>query len=234
MWHYPALLFLSPLLLAQGKRVRKTVPLLPEPTGEREGLQGKGQELKLLILGDSAAAGVGVETQRQALSGCLVAELSNHYKVEWKLAAKTGYQSKDALNMLKRMPKQSFDVVVTSLGVNDVTGGAKSSQFIAQQTEIAELLQSKFQAEYIIFSCLPPMHKFPALPQPLSWALGWRAKRLNRALKNFTKGKSGCHYLSSDYDLDPSHTASDGFHPGAEVYRVWGMAAAEFIRKLLT
>lgn len=232
MWHYPALILLSPVLLAQGKHVRKTVPLLPEPSGKREGTHGQGQKLKLLIIGDSAAAGVGVQTQEQALSGWLVKELSQRYEVEWKLAAKTGYQSQDTLKMLRRMPKQSFDVVITSLGVNDVTGGVQIKQFVNTQAEIAELLKSKFKARQIILSGLPPMHKFPALPQPLRWALGWRAERLDQALKAFSNRTGDCHHLSSDYDLDPSHAASDGFHPGAQVYRVWGMSAASLIQEL--
>lgn len=155
MWRYPAIILLSPLLLFQGKRVRRTVPLLPEAKGQRHGKTGHGVPLKLLIIGDSAAAGVGVEYQDQALSGWLVKELSKSYEVEWKLAAKTGYQSKDTLKMLRRMPKQSFDAVVTSLGVNDVTSGVQSRQFIANQTEITKLLRSKFDARIIILSGLP-------------------------------------------------------------------------------
>jgi hypothetical protein len=62
-------LALGPLLLAQGLYVRRKTPLLPEPPGARSGFAGTGRLLRVLILGDSAAAGVGAASQLSALSG---------------------------------------------------------------------------------------------------------------------------------------------------------------------
>ena len=49
-------LALSPLLLMQGLYVRKVTPRLPEAAGARVGEAGTGPALRLMILGDSAAA----------------------------------------------------------------------------------------------------------------------------------------------------------------------------------
>ena len=57
---------LGPVLLAQGHYVRRVTPRLPEPEGLRQGVEGSGPPLRLLILGDSSAAGVGVATQAEA------------------------------------------------------------------------------------------------------------------------------------------------------------------------
>lgn len=233
MWHYPALLILSPLLFLQGKYVRKTVPVLPEPKGARSGVSGSGQKIRLLIIGDSAAAGVGVDDQDKALSGWLVSELSKDFELSWKVAAKTGYQSGDTLSMLKRMPVKTFDIVVTSLGVNDVTGGRKTKQFLNDQGEIVGLLKTKFGAKKIVLSGLPPMYKFPALPQPLCWALGWRAQTLDHGLEQWAVRQTDCIYVKSNYTLDAACVAVDGFHPGAKLYRLWGQAVAEQIRETL-
>ena len=54
-----AKLMLSPLLVAQALLTRARLPRLPEPDGERHGVVGEGAPLRLLILGDSSAAGVG-------------------------------------------------------------------------------------------------------------------------------------------------------------------------------
>ncbi len=51
---------LAPLLLWQGRHVRRVTPRLPEAAGPRAGTTGHGPPLRLLVLGDSAAAGVGV------------------------------------------------------------------------------------------------------------------------------------------------------------------------------
>lgn len=61
MWLKISTLALIPALVIQGNRVKKNTVQLPEPEGEREGTCGQGQPLSILIVGDSAAAGVGVE-----------------------------------------------------------------------------------------------------------------------------------------------------------------------------
>ncbi|MDH3952646.1 MAG: SGNH/GDSL hydrolase family protein, partial [Gammaproteobacteria bacterium] len=61
--------------MAQGIWTNLRVPTLPEPPGAREGSAGKGPPLKLLVVGDSAAAGVGVSRQDEALLGQVVSRL---------------------------------------------------------------------------------------------------------------------------------------------------------------
>src|SRR3712207_5729388 len=77
----PTGVLLAPVLLRQGARVRRTTPVLPEAAGDRSGREGAtgGQApLRLLVVGESTAAGVGVEHQRDALPRQLAAELSRH------------------------------------------------------------------------------------------------------------------------------------------------------------
>ena len=90
MRHLLATIALAPVLLAQGRHVRRTIPVLPEPSGSRQGVGGSGPLLRLLIVGDSAAAGVGARTQDEALSGRLVAGMQARCEVRWKLVAFTG------------------------------------------------------------------------------------------------------------------------------------------------
>ncbi len=79
MKHLAATIALGPLLLLQGRHVRRVTPVLPEPPGPRQGRSGAGPALRLLILGDSAAAGVGASTQGEALSGQLVQTLARRF-----------------------------------------------------------------------------------------------------------------------------------------------------------
>ncbi|HSN31662.1 MAG TPA: SGNH/GDSL hydrolase family protein, partial [Ideonella sp.] len=61
----PALkLALAPLLVAQALGTRRRALRLPEAAGPREGLvgaQGDAPAFRLLLAGDSSAAGVGVD-----------------------------------------------------------------------------------------------------------------------------------------------------------------------------
>src|SRR5512139_1667681 len=86
-------LALSPLLVAQAMHTRARVPRLPEAAGARDGVVGRGPvALRLLIAGDSSAAGVGVATQQQALAGQLVPRLAARRSapIHWALLARSG------------------------------------------------------------------------------------------------------------------------------------------------
>jgi len=185
MRHLLATAALGPLLLVQGRHVRAVTPRLPEPPGPRSGRVGEGPPLRLLVAGDSAAAGVGAASQDEALCGRLVAQLSGRRSLEWRLEARTGHTTADAHRHLADLPEDRFDVVVLSLGVNDVTGGVGRSRWMVRQAALADMLQARFAPRAVLFTALPPMHLFPALPQPLRWYLGARARDFNAALADW-------------------------------------------------
>jgi len=113
---------LAPVLIWQGKRLKRDIPKLPEPSGERTGIIGSGPVLRLLITGDSSAAGVGVATQHQALSGQLTVQLSQQNTLDWALQAKSGADIESCIAFHQQQPSQQYDVIVIAIGVNDVTG----------------------------------------------------------------------------------------------------------------
>ncbi|MBP6533462.1 MAG: SGNH/GDSL hydrolase family protein [Arenimonas sp.] len=229
--HPLLILPIAPLLLLQGLYVRKVTPRLPEATGARSGESGTGMPLRLLILGDSAAAGVGAEIQQQALAGQLAERLAGDYRLSWKLWAANGRTSGQCLSLLEQQAVEAFDTVLISLGVNDVTGGVALKKWLCQQRRLAELLHGKFSARHIIFTPLPPMQHFPALPQPLRWVLGARAKQFNRALQKFVATRPHCSLLAFELPMQPEFIASDGFHPSATTYALWADQAAIAIKR---
>ncbi|MGJ8687763.1 MAG: SGNH/GDSL hydrolase family protein [Spongiibacteraceae bacterium] len=230
---YPLVsLLLLPLLLIQGGYTRRTTPVLPEPVGPRSGLCGKGSAIRLLITGDSAAAGVGARDQQRALSGQLLSALQVDYQLDWQLSARSGDSSTELLAELVSgpLPATPYDVVVVSVGVNDVIARRSAKAWQANLQAINQCLQSRYGARYIIWSAVPPMHKFSALPQPLRWWLGQRAINLNRQLSSFAERAEGCHYLAVKFPLEAHFLATDGFHPGEAAYTLWAETLAENIR----
>lgn len=222
-------LALSPVLVAQGLATRRRVPRLPEPPGPRAGTAGGGPRLRLLIVGDSAAAGVGAPHQEQALSGQLVERLAKHFRVDWQLEAVTGATTRSTLQRLSILPPSRFDVAVTSLGVNDVTSNTSLAAWQRDQAALRLLLSERLDVALTLVSGLPPMHGFPALPQPLRWYLGWRASQFDRALREELDGRPRQHFLSLRFTENLEEMAEDGFHPGPTVYAEWGRRAAAVI-----
>jgi lysophospholipase L1-like esterase len=224
---------LGPVFLTQGKWVRRETPVLPEPAGPRSGAAGEGPSLRLLVLGDSAGAGVGAATQDEALAGRIVSRLASTRRIEWRVVARTGATTASTIRHLQRHEPFTTDAVVTSLGVNDVTGDVGVEKFLALQAQLHGLLREKFGARLVLASGLPPMHLFPALPQPLRWYLGARARELDRALAMALPDGLGAEHLPFEGRLDAAHVASDGFHPGPSIYEAWGSAAATRIASFL-
>jgi len=224
---------LSPLMLAQGLYLKRTVPQLPEPEGPRQGELGRGPELRLLIVGDSSAAGVGASFQEEALSGQVTAVLAKSFRVSWQLAAGSGLTTREVTRQLQILTPQPWDVALTGLGINDVTSGCRPKAWIARQKALVELLRRRFEVKRVVLSGLPPMHRFPSLPQPLRWYLGARALALDAALQAWAATQPHCDYLPLNFDMEVEDMADDGFHPGPRVYEAWGVAAAAKIKAVM-
>ena len=230
-------ILLGPILLLQGKQVRRTALRLPEAAGARSGMEGasfQGAPLRLLVVGDSSAAGVGVGHQAEALAQPLARLLSARLErpVVWQLIAKSGVETAEALALLEDEAPQHADVLVTALGVNDVTGRHAPERFVGDYRRLLDAIRSRAGAPLFVANGLPPMHRFPALPQPLRWYLGQCAFRLDRALQAWLATLPDAHYQSLHW-AERGDVARDGFHPGAAQYRRWAEALAVNIAEAL-
>lgn len=212
---------LAPVLVAQGMWARRVTPRLPEAPGARAGTRGHGPEIGLIVVGDSAAAGVGAAHQDEALTGQIVERLSARHRVRWRLEAATGATTAATVERLARAASERFDVAVTSLGVNDVTAGVGLRSWLRQQGELHALLRERYGVRLLLVSGLPPVREFPALPQPLRWALGRRAERFDRALRSWLGPVRDAHFLPIDFPADVAMMAADGYHPGPQIYARW-------------
>jgi lysophospholipase L1-like esterase len=226
-------LALSPLLVAQALLTRRRLPRLPEASGERQGTAGKldAPPLRVLIAGDSSAAGVGVVTQRKALAGQLADRLARGCaaRVTWRLVAKAGLTTAQTLHLLQREAPPRADVAVIVTGVNDVVDQIPSHQAVSAREALANWLRNAHGVQHVVFAPLPPIHAFPGLPQPLRWVAGTDARRHNKALRHWTATRGDVSCVDMAMPLDASAMASDGFHPGEPVYRYCADAIAQHI-----
>ncbi|MGI2169954.1 SGNH/GDSL hydrolase family protein [Shewanella sp. MF05960] len=255
MLYHGISIMLAPVLVLQGLKVRRTTPRLAEPEGERVGQTGSNPQLSLLILGDSAAAGVGVTNQSQALLGQVLEQLSPTLDVNYALFAKTGATTSTTLQALNEpidpthpiLAQEHYDVIVTSLGVNDITSSVSCDKWLLQQQALFTLLKKRFTPKQILVTALPPLGLFPVLPNPLRWSLGKRANQFNHGLQqllltlNQQQNNQSSQFTMIKLPLDNPQPelsmldfmrqvmASDGFHPGAPIYNAWASLVVEQI-----
>jgi lysophospholipase L1-like esterase len=226
-----AKLALSPLLVAQAVLTRARLPRLPEAEGPRSGVQGQGAPLRLLIAGDSSAAGVGVAHQRLALAGQLVPALARAASVQlhWQLLARAGLTTAQTLSWLREAAPSPADVAVVVTGVNDIVDQVPSHRAVAARDALASWLRNSLAVQHVVFAPLPPVHHFPGLPQPLRWVAGADARRHNRALANWAAGRKDVSVVDMELPLNRGVMAADGFHPGEAVYRYCASSIAEHV-----
>ena len=224
-----ALLTLYPLLLTQGLWAAHRAPRLPEADGPRCATVGSGLPLRLLLLGDSSVAGVGAETQDDALAGQISRRLAKGRQVSYRVIARTGATTLDALKMLEAEAPEPFDVAVIGLGVNDTKNGLTRKTWKRSYARILDRLTEDFGVRRIVASGMPPVERMPILPYPLREALGGRARLFDKMLRDLAENRANVTYMPMDFPMCTSDMAPDGFHAGPAIYDAWGAAFAHAI-----
>jgi lysophospholipase L1-like esterase len=239
-------LTLAPLLLAQALHTRRKLPRLPEAEGPRQGVEAPlaseahaaPAPLRLLVLGDSSAAGVGVAFQHQALAqplARLLAQPARHgaagRSVHWRLVARSGITTAQAWPLLQQHGSAPADVAVVVTGVNDVVDQVRPARAVAEREALRQALRQSCGVRHTVFTPLPPMHRFAGLPQPLRWVAGRDAQAHAHALAEWAGHHADVSLLQLELPVQPGLLARDGFHPGAPVYALWAQALAAHIRR---
>ena len=225
---------LAPLLVWQGKQTRRTTPRLPEAGGEPHGQYGDGEPaLRLLVIGESTAAGVGVAHHQDGLASQLARQLQqqSRHTIGWHSHGINGIRLSGLLDHLKTAELPAVDATLLSMGVNDTTGLTSRRRYREQLRILAGGLSKPL---YLL--SVPPMHRFTALPSPLRQLLGWRARQLDAIQQQLAREHPDDFiYLSYPPMNDPALLAEDGYHPGIKGYQAMATALAPAIAaKLLT
>ncbi|URI10677.1 SGNH/GDSL hydrolase family protein [Aquincola tertiaricarbonis] len=228
---------LAPALLWQGRRLRRTALRLPEPEGDRRGtVPGDAERgvARILVVGDSSAAGVGVAHQQQALAEPIAQALARRTgcEVHWQLAAQSGLDTVGARAYVRTLHLHRADVIICALGVNDVTAQRSARRFVGEYQVLLRELRQRTRARICVLSGVPPMQLLPAAPQPLRWYLGQCARRLDQALQDFCAREGRLRYLPLDW-AKGAEMAPDGFHPGPAQYARWAEMNAEAVARAL-
>lgn len=221
-----------PVSALQGLWLKRTAIRLPEAQGQRTGTSGAGEAFNLLALGDSIIAGTGTETVAQSFPVHFAQAIANRhqYTVNWQIEGTNGLDISQLRQKLKTFkPAQKFDMIVISIGVNDVTGLRSKGSWAAQLVALTDELRNLWQDAKIVFLGLPPMGSFPLPPQPLRFSLGKRAATLDRITADVISQRDNMLHIPSFADPLELEFCRDGFHPSANGCRIWAQALAQCV-----
>lgn len=184
--------------------------------------EGTGEPLRLVVLGDSAADGFGVQHPRQAFPYHLASHLSTATarRVDVTSLARDGATTEDVL--LEQVPLVKAaqpDVVVVSVGVNDAIRRRRKSEL--ERTTLGVLSQlhdAVPQARFVLVGC-PDLSPAPAFAWPSSVVVGYLCRRV-ASIQRRIATEAGVAYADLS-DTSREDFSPDGFHPGPR-----GQAAA--------
>ena len=194
---------------------------MPEAQGPRKMSLGKHQRsrLNLLYLGESPAAGVGIESIHDAVSARVAHNLSEVSQIDWQLLAQNGITLKELLLKLQHTQTQPPDISIINMGVNDCTQLTSCNEWQKQIHGLVHELKTR-GSKHIFFTAVPPLQQFPLLPAPLSWLMGHRANILNTLLENICQ-QHHVQFLPFSAQLTPQLISIDGYHPNEKGAELW-------------
>lgn len=235
---------LLPVIYVHGKSIRKSIPKLPEAKGTEGIVQHDSKDIfRLLCLGESTMAGVGVKTHQEGFTGSLASELSTLLtsKVHWKVIAKSGYTAKDISQKLVPTLTDAYDLIVIGLGGNDSFQLNSPMQWQKDIQALIDSIRVKYPDIPIAFTNMPPIKAFPAFTWPMRFVIGGLGELLGQALAEVVSRNNNVFFSSEVIDLktwserydvknEVSTFFSDGVHPSLLTYQVWAKDFAYFLK----
>ncbi|TAK68677.1 MAG: SGNH/GDSL hydrolase family protein [Actinomycetota bacterium] len=220
------------LLVAQARAARRAIGPRSDVAPYQDGRYGPrdGTSVRLAMLGDSSAAGLGVadrdDTIGATLARAVAATLGRG--VVLTTVAVVGAQSRHLADQVERILVLRPHIAVIMIGANDVTHAVRPQVSVGQLQQAVRRLR-EHGTEVVVGTC-PDLGTVRPIAQPLRYV----ARRLSRSLAAAQaigaveaggRAVSLGDLLGPEFDARPETMFSaDRFHPSAEGYRAAAQA----------
>lgn len=227
------------LLLSQARLARRIIPRAEQPpprSDGRYGIQHTGQPLRLAVLGDSTAAGLGVDRPRDTPAALLACGLAERLRrpVLVRNVAVCGAESAGLVPQQELACAWRPDVAVILIGGNDITHRVRTQTAVAHLAGAVRALRAT-GADVVVSTC-PDLGTIRPIQPPLRW-MARRWSRQLAAAQTIAVVEAGGTTVSMADLVGPSFYASpsrmfsaDRFHPSADGYAA---AAAAILPSLV-
>jgi lysophospholipase L1-like esterase len=216
------------VLRAEASVARKTIGRLDHDPPDSTGWYGRGRPgpaVKVALLGDSSAAGYGVDRVEEtpgALLASGVAERADR-RVYLRDHAVVGAMSSDLASQIDRALSTEPDVAVILIGANDVTHTVLPSASVRHLSEGVRRLRDAGVA--VLVGTCPDLGTIKPIAPPLKQVARAWSRRL-AAAQTIAVVEGGGRTVSLGSILGPEFAAApailfgpDQFHPSADGYR---------------
>ena len=190
--------------------------------------------LRLVLLGDSAAIGVGVEWLSETVGGQLarmLAEGSPETGERHVLLSSVGVAGSRSTDLATQVARALLgdkpDVAVVLIGANDATG-LRVPEEAAEHLGAAVRRLREARVEVVVGTC-PDLGAVRSIAPPLRQVAGLLGRRVAKAQARAVIEAGGvvvdlAEETGAVFRADAGTLCYDGFHPSADGYRVWAHA----------
>ncbi|MHA6762574.1 SGNH/GDSL hydrolase family protein [Streptacidiphilus sp. PAMC 29251] len=223
------------VLLTEAKLAEHTLNTLQGEPPRADGVygldvaEGDAAPLVLGVLGDSTAAGFGVDRGRETLGALLAGGIASvaERPVRLSVAAVNGATSEDLERQVGQILPERPDVVLIMIGANDVTQRIKVTHAVRKLGDAVRRMQAA-GIKVVVGTC-PDLGTIEPVRPPLRW-LARRASRQLAAAQTIAVVEAGGRSVSLGALLGPEFRgrpemfAADRYHPSAQGYATAAMA----------
>ena len=217
------------LMVAEAKLARRIIgEVREEPPPDASGWYGRGRPgpaIRIALLGDSSAAGYGVDRVEETPGALVASGVAEHAdrRVYLKEFCVVGARSSDLSAQVDRALAIEPEVAVILIGANDVTHTVLPSQSVRHLSEGVRRLTTA-GAKVVVGTC-PDLGTVQPIAPPLKQVARTWSRRLAAAQTIATIAEHGRTVSLGDV-LGPEFAAApavlfgpDRFHPSVEGYR---------------
>ncbi len=212
-------------IMRQARALRAEVLHLPDAAPPWRGSLDGPDPIRLLVFGDSTAAGTGVATQDEGLPGHLSQAIRRHTGrgTTWRAVGENGATARDLLERyLEEAVAEPADLVFLTVGSNDSIHARTPGAFRRDLRSVLTALSVAMPDAIVLVSSFPVFGLFPFFPEPTRTTLFRHARNLERVAREEVARDP--RWMISGNDAPPygdDFFAVDNFHPSSSGYREW-------------
>ncbi len=217
-------------------------PRLDDEEGERptrRTVRPGPDPLHVVWLGDSTTSGVGADDFADAMAARVARGLTDG-PVEVTVLGRSGDQVHEVLDGqlpllldgvgVDGTPLGDVDVVLVSIGANDVTALTRVPTFRSRYRRMLDVVTATVPDARVVAVGIPDMGTAPRLPVPLRQLAGARAATLDDVVREVAVERDVAYVdlaarTSGTFSSDPErYFSGDDFHPSGDGHGIWAEA----------